>query len=145
MRVGVSNTDTMLKMIGVIVQKTSRSNDIAGAFGRGRFGLILPHTDCGGAKVRAERLRRMVSTTKFPMTETEGSGLVTATAAVGEYPTLSSDSETLVRTTLLALQKAQAAGGDQLAVVQVPSDFKADFRPHAVQSPAAFESRGRLK
>ncbi len=145
-RIGGSNTDTILKMIGVIVKKTSRNNDIAGAFSRGRFGLILPHTDVDGARIRAERLRRMVSTTKFPMNETEGAGLITATAAIGEYPTLSLDSETLVRSTLLALQRAQAAGGDQLAVVAVPEDFKADFRPHAVQSPMSFETaRGRSK
>ncbi len=145
-RIGASNTDTILKMIGVIVKKTSRSNDIAGAFSRGRFGLILPHTDSDGARVRAERLRRMVSTTKFPMNETEGAGLITATAAIGEYPTLSLDSETLVRSTLLALQRAQAAGGDQLGVVTVPNDFKADFRPHPVQSPVSFDSvRGRTK
>ncbi len=145
-RIGSSNADTILKMIGVIVKKTSRNNDIAGSFSRGRFGLILPHTDSVGARVRAERLRRMVSTTKFPMNETDGAGLITATAAIGEYPSLSSDSETLVRSTLVALQRAQAAGGDQLTVVSVPEDFKADFRPHPVQSPVSFETaRGRTK
>lgn len=145
-RIGASNTDTILKMIGVIVKKTSRNNDIAGSFSRGRFGLILPHTDSEGAKVRAERLRRMVSTTKFPMNETEGAGLITATAAVGEYPTLSSDSESLVRSTLQVLQRAQEAGGDRLAVVTVPGDFKPDFRPHPVQSPVSFETaRGKTK
>lgn len=145
-RIGISNTDTILKMIGVIVRKTSRSNDISGTLGRGKFGLILPHTDVEGAKIRAERLRRMVSTTKFPMNETEGHGTITASAAAGEYPSLSSDSETLVRSTLAALHHAQNSGGDKLLVVKVPSDFKADFTPHAVQSPASFESaRGRSK
>lgn len=145
-RIGISNTDTILKMISVIVRKTSRSNDISGSLGRGKFGLLLPHTEVAGATIRAERLRRMITTTKFPMNETEGHGTITASAAVGEYPSLSSDSESLVRSTLSALHHAQTSGGDKLIIVKVPGDFKADFIPHPVQSPMAMDfSRGRVK
>ena len=52
--------DQALVKVGKLIQKNERTSDIAARYGGEEFVILLPETDCNGAKLFAERLRRQV-------------------------------------------------------------------------------------
>ncbi len=131
-RVGFQQADAILKAIATILKKTTRANDVIARTGPDEFTILLPHTGHTGAAIKAERLRRLVESTKFPLLGTQASGQVTVSAGVSEYPSLCSDGESLVRSADEAL--TQVASLNKVCLATPPQDFKMDFEPREVRA-----------
>ena len=136
--IGMANTETILKMMGIMLKKTSRLNDVLAYYDRGRVLLLLPHTPFTGAQVKADRLRKMIGSARFPMAESQGWGTIKASLGISEYPSLCASCEELVVSALAAAKLAAAEGGDRVAIVQPPLDFEADFAPAPIMPPGTF-------
>lgn len=119
--------DQLLKMVATVLQKTSRKNDVVCRIGGEEFVLILPHTDSKGAAIKAEKLRRIIEATKFPFGEKQPLGMVSMSMGVSEYPSLSSDAESIVKSADEALYHAKKTSRNCVALATVPEGFKPDF------------------
>jgi diguanylate cyclase (GGDEF)-like protein len=136
-RVGFQQADAILKAVATILKKTTRANDVIARTGPDEFTILLPHTGHTGASIKAERLRRLVESTKFPLLGSssaagESQGQVTVSAGVSEYPSLCGDGESLVRSADEAL--SQVANQNRVCVATPPQDFKMDFTPREVSA-----------
>jgi len=58
--------DALLKTLGSLILKNTRSSDIAARLGGEEFVLLLPDTDRGSALLMVEKLRRAVASQTFP-------------------------------------------------------------------------------
>ena len=124
-----ARADASIRVIAAILKKTARVNDFVGRTGPAELMLLLPHTDAMGAAVKGERARKAVETVKFaPLDE---SGPPTISVGVSEYPAISSDAESLVRTADEALDQVRRAGGNKVCLGSPPSGFSPDFAPGA--------------
>jgi diguanylate cyclase (GGDEF)-like protein len=141
--IGLSNSSTILKMVAVLLKKTSRVNDLVAQYDRSRMLLLLPHTDHSGAEIKADRLRSMISGARFPLAESHGWGAIKVSFGVSEYPRLASDGESLMTSAVESLSRAQAAGGDRVTLAKVASDFKADYLPRSISTFADFAVKDR--
>ncbi len=116
--------ESALRILAGVFKKTTRTNDIVARTGASEFAIVMPHTSQAGASLKAERLRRAVES----FGSTGGLG-VTISCGVAEYPSLSSDTESLLRAADNAAFEAKKAGGNQICVAQVPPSFVVDFVP----------------
>ncbi len=57
--------DLALQSIAKLLRSSSRSSDFVARFGGEEFSIILPATDCEGASVLAERMRKTVTNASF--------------------------------------------------------------------------------
>lgn len=126
--------DQLLKMFATVLQKTSRKNDIVCRIGGEEFVVVLPHTDAKGAAVKAEKLRRIIEATKFPFGEKQPLGKISSSIGVSEYPSLSSDAESLVKTADEALYQVKQTTRNRVSLAISPPGFKPDFEPIPVVS-----------
>ncbi len=130
-RLGIQQADSVLRAIATILRKTTRVSDVIARTGSDEFSLLLPHTGHTGAAIKAERLRRLIESTKFPLLGSQA-GSVTVSCGVSEYPSLSGDPETLVRSTDEAIDQVRTAG-NKVCLATAPENFKMDFTPREVQ------------
>jgi diguanylate cyclase (GGDEF)-like protein len=131
-RVGFQQADAILKAIGAILKRTTRVNDVIARTGPDEFTLLLPHTGQTGAAIKAERLRRLVESTRFPLLG-QGAGQVTVSVGVSEYPSLCGDAEGLVRSADEALAQVRDVQ-NKVCLASAPQDFKMDFTPNEVRA-----------
>lgn len=71
--------DEVLKAFTAILQDSVRKVDSLARVGGEEFAILLPETDCEGARLFAERLRRAVAETPVPL----DSGPLTVTTSIG--------------------------------------------------------------
>lgn len=126
-RLGFQQADSILKAIGAILKKTTRVSDVVARTGADEFSLLFPHTGHVGATIKAERIRRMIESTRFPLLG-QGLGSITVSVGVSEYPSFSSDAESLLRSADEALVQVRA-NGNKACLATAPEDFKMDFIP----------------
>lgn len=126
-RLGLQQADAILKAIATILRKTTRVSDVIARTGPDEFSLLLPHTGHVGAGVKAERLRRLIESTKFPLLGPQA-GSVTVSCGVSEYPTLSSDPDSLVSSADEAISQVRAVG-NKVCLATPPEHLKLDFTP----------------
>ncbi len=129
---GHQNGDLLLKSISKLMQKTSRANDVVARLGGEEFSIILPHTDLMGAAVKAEKLRKIIETTKFPFGELQPMGFISISIGVSEYPTISRDGEGMIKAADDALYKVKETSRNRVCVAQAPDGFTPDFTPEKV-------------
>ena len=136
-RIGFRQADSVLKMVAMILKKTARVSDIVARTGPDEIVLLLPHTGYQGAAVKAERVRRMIEATRFPILEGLQTEPLTISCGVSEYPSFCNDAEGLVRSADEALTQVKRAGGNKICLTMATPGFQMDFRPLDV--PAASE------
>jgi diguanylate cyclase (GGDEF)-like protein len=125
--------DVLLKMVATLLMKTSRSNDIVARVGGEEFVIILPHTHLEGAAIKAEKLRRTIWNTDFPHGEKQPMGRISMSMGVSEYPTTSSDPETIVQAADNALYQIKETTRNRVCVATVAEGFVPDFEPIPVE------------
>ncbi len=142
--IGVSNADTVLKMIGSLLKKTTRVSDVLARLGADEIALLLPHTDHMGAAMKAERIRRIVESTRFPALIGRPIDHVTVSIGVSEYPAFCSDADMLLKTSDEALLQVKEAGGNRVCLATAMPGFSPDFVPKPVQDqdPGSDRRRG---
>jgi diguanylate cyclase (GGDEF)-like protein len=129
-KIGFQQADAILKAVGAILKKTTRVSDLVARTGPDEFTILLPHTGHTGAAIKAEKLRRMIESTKFPLLGL-GAGLLTVSGGVSEYPSLSLDGESLLRSADESLSQVRAHQ-NKVCLATVSPDFKLDFTPNEV-------------
>jgi diguanylate cyclase (GGDEF)-like protein len=121
--------DVIIKSVAQILQKTSRKTDIVARLGGEEFAILCPHTHKEGCALKAEKVRLTVENTKFPHGEKQPLGKVTISLGVSEYPSISTDGETLIKTSDDALYKVKQGGRNRVCLAEAPQGFKPDFEP----------------
>ncbi len=133
-KLGYQPVDSILKTIGQMLKKTTRTNDIVARIGPDEFACLLPHTPHMGAAVKAERIRRIVEMTRIPLLESLSLGNVTMSCGVSEYPSFSSDAESLIRSADESMHEVKRAGGNKVCLASATPGFQLDFSPREMPS-----------
>ena len=118
----------LLKMLTDIFIKTSRKVDFVVRFHTGEFVMILPHTDQERATLKAERLRRTISTAKFPYMEGQPLGCISISVGISEYPSTSQDATALIQVADNALYQVKKSTKNQVCLGKAPEGFQPDFK-----------------
>lgn len=133
-KLGPTLAETIVKLVAQVMKKTSRTNDSIARIGPADFALILPHTTQVGAAVKAERLRRTIEATRFPVLDKFNGERVTVSCGVSEYPGLAGDADALMRSADEALFEVKKLGGNRVCLAAALSGFIPDFIPVDVPS-----------
>ena len=108
--------DMLLRSVADILRKTSRVTDIPCRYGGEEFMIILTHTNIEGAKIKAEKLRRLIEETEFPNQEKQPNGNLTVSIGVSEMPIHADDLTHLIDVADAALYKAKESGRNNVVV-----------------------------
>ena len=106
--------DVILKSIGLLLNRYSREIDVVGRFGGEEFIIIAPETIKEGAKVFAEKIRRVIAKTKFMYKNTRID--INISAGVAERIETNSMEETL-KLSDERLYKAKKNGRNRVELV----------------------------
>lgn len=132
-KLGYQQADAVLKAIGTILKKTTRVNDWVARIGADEIACLLPHTPHAGAVVKAERIRRIIEATRFPILQNHPDLVpVTVSIGVSEYPSFCNDAEGLLRSSDEALAQVKSGVGNRVCLASAPLGFKIDFTPREV-------------
>jgi two-component system chemotaxis response regulator CheY len=110
--------DAVLRQLGTILSSAVRSSDHVGRYGGEEFLGFLPETDCQGAMVQAERIRKQVEDFIF---EIEGNQKLKVTISIGVTSFIADKdtAETFLSRADEALYKAKQAGRNRVACQEV--------------------------
>lgn len=107
--------DALLRMVGQMLQRGVRAEDIACRYGGEEFTLILPEASLLEAAQRAEYLRQAVK--QLPVLHRKQTlSPVTFSAGVAVYPDHGPTAEAVLRAADMALYHAKARGRDRVSV-----------------------------
>jgi diguanylate cyclase (GGDEF)-like protein len=128
-RFGHSIGDRVLLRISECLEplnKGVRRSDVAARYGGEEFCIVLPETEISGARLKAERLRAAIETTRWDDLVGAG-GRVTVSSGVSCFPTHGSGVEVLLRAADAAQYVAKRRGKNQVAVAtSEPEDAKVE-------------------
>jgi len=99
--------DEVLKTIGKILRENLRENDISARYGGEEFAIILPDTTEDEAVLIADKIRRIIESTKFVGEENQPNGVLTASMGISVYPDKAKDDVTLIKSADDALYRAK--------------------------------------
>ncbi len=105
-----------LMEVAQVLHGAVREIDIVSRYGGDEFTVVLPHTDCQGARIIAERVRVAIEGRVFM----QGEGLsvrLTASLGVSCFPEPCRSAEELLRSADAAMYKAKARKGNGVWVV----------------------------
>lgn len=119
--------DMLLRSMADILKKTSRTTDIPCRYGGEEFVIILTHTNLEGAKIKAEKLRKIIEETEFPNQEKQPNGNLTVSIGVSEMPSHADDVSHLVDVADEALYKVKESGRNRVIVAQAPDGYVAPY------------------
>jgi len=105
--------DVILKSVGLLLNRYSREIDIVGRFGGEEFVIIAPETKKDGAKIFAEKIRKIIQKTKFMYKNTRID--ITISAGVADREETNSMQETL-KLADERLYKAKESGRNRVEV-----------------------------
>ncbi|MFZ2957599.1 MAG: diguanylate cyclase [Candidatus Ozemobacteraceae bacterium] len=112
---GHQQGDIVLVEVGKLLKATVRDTiDIPARYGGEEFTIILPETDCAGAVLVAERLRKTIESYAFP-----GQGMplkVTISLGIATYPDHASNRSVLIKKSDMALYACKKRGRNCSAV-----------------------------
>jgi len=114
---GHLNGDRVLKRFAKLLFENIRDVDCLTRYGGEEFALILPGTDKKSAKIVAEKLRRLVERSPFPMEKKLPKGRVTMSVGVASYPQDTKDEEAFIRLSDEALYKAKKKGRNRTILI----------------------------
>ena len=116
-RFGHPNGDRVLQRFAQILYNNVREVDCLARYGGEEFALILPGTEKKSAKIAAEKLRRLIEQTPFPMEKKLPKGRVTMSIGGASYPEDTQEEEELIRLSDQALYKAKNSGRNRTVLL----------------------------
>jgi diguanylate cyclase (GGDEF)-like protein len=107
--------DTLLRVLGDLLKRSTRGQDIACRYGGEEFALVLTDTNLDGVLKRAEILRQQV---KQMSVEYAGQllGTVSVSIGVAVYPEHGNSSPEVLRASDQALYRAKREGRDRVCL-----------------------------
>lgn len=127
---GHKEGDRVLKQMGSLLIKTLREVDTLARFGGEEFVVLLPDTDRNGALAVGEKLRRVVESEQFTLTD-QNPIPVTISVGVANYPDDVKDLEDLIDHTDMALYDAKDQGRNR--VVAYPTRPKPVLKEEIIE------------
>lgn len=123
---GHQNGDEVLREVGDILKRYSRSSDIPCRYGGEEFLLVLPDICESKACERAELLRNKLSSISFRFNESEVH--LSASFGIASFPKDARDADKLISVVDSAMYQAKAAGRNQICIAE-PSPGLFPSRP----------------
>lgn len=108
--------DKVLRTMGELLQKCTRTPDVVARYGGEEFVAILPETDIEGARCVAEKIRHTVENYQFEGAKTQPSGKVTVSIGVSSYAEGGSRALTVIDKADKALYLAKAEGRNRVVL-----------------------------
>lgn len=127
-RLGEGFARKIQKIAAEVLQKTSRVEDTLSDLGHGEFAILLPHTDQQGAKLKAEKIRRIIESVKIHQLNSVENAGITVSLGLSEYPSACSGVDSLIKSAEDSLFFIQKQGGNQVCLASPVASFKPDFR-----------------
>jgi diguanylate cyclase (GGDEF)-like protein len=106
--------DALLRQLGGVFLRCSRSTDIVARYGGDEFTVVLPQTGARGAGCAAEKLRRNVQKHPFSVGTASPIPITISVGSVTCAAPLPPASEDIISRADRALYQAKHAGGDQV-------------------------------
>ena len=106
--------DLVLRGFADVLKRVKRDIDVVGRFGGEEFVLVCEHTDAGGARLLAERVRAEIESTPFRVES--GELRVTCSVGVATFPAAGADWEALFRATDEALYASKRSGRNRVTL-----------------------------
>ena len=108
--------DDALRKLARVMSRAVRGCDFIARYGGDEFVVVLPETDQSEAKTIGERLRTLVSKTKFDGAQEGGESIITVSVGLATYPRDAQTREDLVKRADQALYKAKSKNRNNLCV-----------------------------
>ena len=124
---GLEEAQMAIRALAKIIEPRSRANDTLGRLSAEELGLILPHTSCEGAAIKAERLRKLIAAADFNRLLPNFPKL-TVSIGVSEYPSCCRDADDLFNTTDDALWQVKNKMNNKVCVATPVAGFVPDFK-----------------
>ncbi len=110
--------DRALEITAQCLRAALRKVDVASRYGGEEFSILLPQTDLQEAGVIADRIRRKISSTKFPHGNAQPLGSVTVSIGLSSYSAALDSAEAVVRAADRALYHAKSHGKNRAYAYQ---------------------------
>ena len=124
---GLEEAQMAVRALAKIIEPRSRANDTLGRLSAEELGLILPHTSCEGAAIKAERLRKLINAADFNRLLPNFPKL-TISVGVSEYPSCCRDADDLFNTADDALWQVKNKVSNKVCVATPVTGFVPDFK-----------------
>ncbi len=102
--------DAALRRLAATLLRNTRGIDTVARYGGEEFVILLPRTDAAGARVVAEKLRRVVGRTRFPGEHAVPGGKLTVSVGAASHPGTARTAEELLERADRALYRAKQEG-----------------------------------
>jgi diguanylate cyclase (GGDEF)-like protein len=112
---GHAQGDLTLQEVGELIKKNFRETDIVARYGGEEFAIILPETNSNGAKIAAERLRKLIEEHNFTLGKKKNLK-ITISCGIAEYPAQATTKEELIKNADMALYKAKKEGKNKVVI-----------------------------
>lgn len=104
---GHQKGDEVLRIIGSLLKKNVRKEDIVARYGGEEFSIILPDTSENDAILIAEAIRKTIEETYFEGEENQPSGKLTVSLGISVYPEKAKNDVELIKSADDALYRAK--------------------------------------
>ncbi|MBI5847069.1 MAG: sensor domain-containing diguanylate cyclase [Nitrospirae bacterium] len=115
---GHAEGDYLLRELGRLLKKHTRSRDVVARYGGEEFIVMLPNTDKQGAAIYAEKIRNMIETTLFKHREKQPLGFVSISGGVATFPADGDTIETAIKLADAALYKSKESGRNRVMLFE---------------------------
>ncbi len=110
--------DAVLRECGIIIKKSIREVDLAARYGGEEFAVVLPYSDQGGAKIVAERIRKVIKDTIIPLEDIPQQDPITVSLGISIFPLHAATIDELIQKADLALYRAKREGKDRVCTYE---------------------------
>ncbi len=117
--------DEVLRVIGGVLRRSLRGDDVAGRFGGEEFFILLRDTDAKRALVVAGRLRAAVEATSIPITDSPEPLRITISLGVAAFPEPCRQPDRLLYEADVALYRSKRNGRNRVTLA-APTDDGTD-------------------
>ena len=133
--------DAVIRAVGDLLCRQTRTSDMCGRMGGEEFCLVLPGTDLDGARTLSERLRKRLSELNVPGLPND----ITVTASFG-IAELGRDDlfEDIYPVADAALYAAKSSGRDKVVVASAPRDRGRPVKRQRIDAMALSDRPARL-
>jgi len=108
--------DNALYSVARVLKAGTRTIDVVCRYGGEEFAIVLPETDASSAKVVAERIRRAVQDTYFPVSEDQPPVHVTVSIGISTCPRDTTDVNEMIEMADKALYYSKETGKNKVSL-----------------------------
>ena len=131
---GHQKGDEVLRTIGKILRDNLRENDIPARYGGEEFAVILPNTTEEEALALADKIRKIIESTKFYGEENQPKGVLTSSMGISVYPDKAKDDIELIKSADDALYRAKFFNKNRVETyTSILDELKSDIEEKDVE------------